>query len=116
MCEEVFTNGFESKCHYILGGIKVPINPVSRSSILGSIPGPILFGVIIDSTCLQWQETCGERGACWLYNNKSLSWKLTTLSLVCNLLTVLFYALALRFYEPASHGDSSRDNRDAPTT
>ncbi|XP_011661417.1 solute carrier organic anion transporter family member 4A1-like isoform X4 [Strongylocentrotus purpuratus] len=83
---------------------------------LGSIPGPILFGAIIDSTCLRWQETCGERGACWLYNNKSLSWKLTTLSLVCNVLTVLFYALALRFYEPASQGESSTDNRDVPET
>eukprot|EP00057_Strongylocentrotus_purpuratus_P028748 XP_011683222.1 PREDICTED: solute carrier organic anion transporter family member 4A1-like [Strongylocentrotus purpuratus] len=83
---------------------------------LGSIPGPIIFGAIIDSTCLQWQETCGERGACWLYDNESLSWKLTTLSLICNLLTVLFYALALRFYEPASEGESSTDNRDVPET
>ncbi|XP_063955020.1 solute carrier organic anion transporter family member 4A1-like [Lytechinus pictus] len=81
---------------------------------LGVIPGNILFGVIIDSTCVQWQETCGERGACWLYDNKSLSWKLAILALVCNLLTVLFYSLALRFYEPAAHNDSDTDKPDVP--
>lgn len=36
---------------------------------LGSIPGPIVFGVIFDSTCLFRRFDCGRRGNCWVYDN-----------------------------------------------
>ena len=26
------------------------------------------FGAIINSTCIYWQYTCEERGACWIYD------------------------------------------------
>ena len=39
----------------------------------GSIPGPILFGVIFDSACIYWQNECGRRGNCWVYDNFKLS-------------------------------------------
>ncbi|XP_047116768.1 solute carrier organic anion transporter family member 74D-like isoform X4 [Schistocerca piceifrons] len=32
------------------------------------IPAPIIYGMIIDSSCLVWSETCGSRGNCWLYD------------------------------------------------
>ena len=40
--------------------------------IFGSIPGPIVFGVIFDSACIYWQYECGERGHCWVYDNDNL--------------------------------------------
>ncbi|KAK3870976.1 hypothetical protein Pcinc_023849 [Petrolisthes cinctipes] len=33
-----------------------------------SIPAPIIFGWAIDYTCRLWEETCGTRGFCWLYD------------------------------------------------
>ncbi|XP_061479291.1 solute carrier organic anion transporter family member 4C1 isoform X2 [Rhineura floridana] len=45
--------------------------------ILGTIPGPILFGVAIDSTCTLWDiDKCGIRGACWTYNNHNMAYML----------------------------------------
>ena len=41
--------------------------------LIGTIPGPILFGVVFDSSCLFWQEDCGRRGNCWVYDNSTLS-------------------------------------------
>ncbi len=41
--------------------------------LLGYIPGPVLFGVVFDLTCIHWQRKCGERGNCWVYENTSLS-------------------------------------------
>lgn len=38
------------------------------SSSLALIPGPILFGRMIDSTCLAWSNKDGERGNCLLYD------------------------------------------------
>ncbi|XP_049762913.1 solute carrier organic anion transporter family member 74D-like isoform X3 [Schistocerca cancellata] len=35
---------------------------------LAYIPAPIIYGMIIDSSCWVWSETCGSRGNCWLYD------------------------------------------------
>ncbi|XP_061402165.1 solute carrier organic anion transporter family member 74D [Musca vetustissima] len=37
-------------------------------SLFGLIPGPIIFGRIIDSTCLKWTKTCTGNGNCQLYD------------------------------------------------
>ena len=36
--------------------------------LTGFFPSPIYFGAIINATCIYWQYTCGERGACWIYD------------------------------------------------
>nr|CAD7262492.1 unnamed protein product [Timema shepardi] len=33
-----------------------------------NVPCPIVYGAVVDSACLVWETTCGERGACWLYD------------------------------------------------
>ncbi|XP_031628442.1 solute carrier organic anion transporter family member 74D-like [Contarinia nasturtii] len=38
------------------------------SSLFGSIPCPIIFGYIIDSTCLIWNYKGGQQGNCLLYD------------------------------------------------
>lgn len=42
---------------------------------LGSIPGPIVFGVIFDATCKLWQESecSGEQGSCWIHDSKEVA-------------------------------------------
>lgn len=37
-------------------------------SLLALIPGPIIFGAIMDSTCLVWDISCHKRGNCWIYH------------------------------------------------
>ncbi|XP_055550083.1 solute carrier organic anion transporter family member 74D [Wyeomyia smithii] len=39
-------------------------------SLFALIPGPIIYGRIIDSTCLVWTEECGTRGNCQLYDQR----------------------------------------------
>ncbi|GCB65312.1 hypothetical protein scyTo_0004760, partial [Scyliorhinus torazame] len=42
--------------------------------ILGTIPGPILFGTVIDISCVLWNEdVCGRKGACWTYDNRKMA-------------------------------------------
>ncbi|XP_066270044.1 solute carrier organic anion transporter family member 4C1-like [Branchiostoma lanceolatum] len=67
---------------------------------LGSIPGPIVFGRIIDSTCLLWQEKCGERGSCWLYDKESMAVKFLMVALIWQALSLVGFALALWSYKP----------------
>ncbi|XP_054749768.2 solute carrier organic anion transporter family member 4C1-like isoform X1 [Lytechinus pictus] len=79
---------------------------------LGSIPGPILFGIIIDSTCLQWQETCSGHGSCWLYDNKSFASRLAIISCALKVMCGFLYALALFSYKPATQSQVNQKDND----
>ena len=37
--------------------------------LFGNVPCPIIYGAIVDSACLVWEKTCGQKGACWLYDS-----------------------------------------------
>lgn len=44
--------------------------------LFGYIPAPILFGNLIDSTCLLWKSTCGEKGGrCLIYDIETFRYK-----------------------------------------
>ena len=36
------------------------------------MPGPTLFGLLVDRTCLLWQEECSHTGSCLLYDTNML--------------------------------------------
>lgn len=80
----------------------------------GSIPGPMIYGAVIDFTCLFWLYPCGnnsEEGACYFYSNSLLSSYLFVLSMSCKVASVTFYGLAMLLYkappEEEKHSDSS---------
>lgn len=39
-------------------------------SLFALIPGPILYGAIIDKSCLLWENSCGDNGNCWHYDKE----------------------------------------------
>jgi hypothetical protein len=65
---------------------------------LGSIPGPIVFGVIFDSTCLFWQFDCDRRGNCWVYDNVQLRDRALALGLSGVILNFIFSFLSWLAY------------------
>uniref|UniRef100_A0A8C0AUQ8 Solute carrier organic anion transporter family member n=1 Tax=Buteo japonicus TaxID=224669 RepID=A0A8C0AUQ8_9AVES len=49
--------------------------------LLGTIPGPILFGVAIDNSCTLWDiNECKTKGACWVYDNERMAYLLMGIS------------------------------------
>ena len=67
---------------------------------IGSIPGPLLYGVIFDTSCIYWQEECGRRGNCWVYNNSSISIRAFFLSLFGVASNTVFMILCWVFFPP----------------
>lgn len=64
--------------------------------LFGYIPAPILFGNLIDSTCLLWKSTCGEKaGRCLLYDIEQFRYRLVLKHIVTlfNLLLELLVEL-----------------------
>ena len=38
------------------------------TKLLANIPGPIIFGNIVDLSCDVWQKVCGKTGFCMIYD------------------------------------------------
>ncbi|NWZ71781.1 SO4C1 protein, partial [Acrocephalus arundinaceus] len=69
--------------------------------LLGTIPGPILFGVAIDNSCTLWDiNECKTKGACWLYDNERMALLLMGISAACKIITIIFVVMAVYFYKP----------------
>ncbi|XP_024880200.1 solute carrier organic anion transporter family member 4C1 [Temnothorax curvispinosus] len=62
-------------------------------SLLALIPGPIIFGAIIDSTCLIWEESCGTRGNCWFYHRDNFRFLVNISAAGFTVIGVLFDAI-----------------------
>ncbi|XP_069887116.1 solute carrier organic anion transporter family member 4C1 [Dipodomys merriami] len=86
--------------------------------LLGTIPGPIIFGVTIDSTCILWDvNECGTRGACWIYDNIRMAHMLVAISVTCKIITIFFNGLAIFLYKPPPSGtDVSFQSQNAVVT
>ncbi|KFM75765.1 Solute carrier organic anion transporter family member 4C1, partial [Stegodyphus mimosarum] len=97
------------------------VHPEDKSTALGVkealislfcfIPYPIVFGAIVDSTCLIWEESCGQSGNCWFYNMETLNYLLhgvAALSTFCGAIcTYIVYRLRGRLYDLYEDDDKS---------
>ncbi|KAK7865240.1 hypothetical protein R5R35_012366 [Gryllus longicercus] len=69
------------------------------------IPAPIVFGIILDSVCLVWGETCGHSGNCWFYDGHMLRYVINFTASGCLVLGLIldigvwFYAKDLQVYD-----------------
>ncbi|VDP05701.1 unnamed protein product [Soboliphyme baturini] len=75
--------------------------------ILSYIPAPILYGAMIDTTCLVWDSYCGISGeACLLYDIKSFRHSVAVVAVVQKIIGFLFslllYWCIKRRYTPFS--------------
>ncbi|XP_077520031.1 solute carrier organic anion transporter family member 4A1-like [Amblyomma americanum] len=63
--------------------------------LLGTIPGPILFGHLIDRSCVLWQGTCsGGSGACAVYENSAMGMNLFRVMISVKSASILFFFCA----------------------
>ena len=103
--------------------------------LLGSIPGPVMFGYFIDRTCLLWDIGCGESyqpewdrqfsnvlsivtegpGSCLLYDNYQFSVFMCSCVIVAKAVSLIFFFcsfLAGRKYGLAETGDDKKTRED----
>ncbi|KAK3083064.1 hypothetical protein FSP39_012962 [Pinctada imbricata] len=66
--------------------------------LLGTTPGPLMLGAIIDSACVVWQDINGETGSCWIYEKTDMGIKILIWWCIVKGFSVLFYFLAQYFY------------------
>ncbi|KAH8376525.1 hypothetical protein KR093_000020, partial [Drosophila rubida] len=60
--------------------------------LFGYIPAPILFGNLIDSTCLLWKSSCGEKGGrCLIYDIEKFRYKYVGLCATVKLVALCIF-------------------------
>ncbi|NXK46989.1 SO1A1 protein, partial [Chauna torquata] len=82
--------------------------------MLAGIPAPVYFGALIDKTCLKWgSKSCGQRGACRLYDSDAYRYVYLGLSMLLRgpsyLLAILFFIFMKKHFQkknsrPAENG------------
>eukprot|EP00094_Tigriopus_californicus_P000284 TCALIF_00274-PB protein Name:"Similar to SLCO5A1 Solute carrier organic anion transporter family member 5A1 (Homo sapiens)" AED:0.11 eAED:0.11 QI:460/0.90/0.91/1/0.63/0.58/12/137/1099 len=63
--------------------------------LFGYIPSPILFGNVIDSTCLLWKSTCAgeEGGRCLMYDIELFRYKYVGVCCVIKIISVIIFLI-----------------------
>ncbi|XP_055837514.1 solute carrier organic anion transporter family member 74D [Episyrphus balteatus] len=86
-------------------------------SLFALIPGPIIFGRIIDSTCLVWTMQCGQNGNCQLYDQERFRYMVnlsavtfTSFGIFFDIL-VWYYGRSLDFYGEREAAELKRKNK-----
>jgi len=80
--------------------------------VVGSIPGPILFGVFMDKACSLWEQTCEERGSCLLYDNYQMAVSMVGISVTAKIISIICFILGYFFSRRSSIIDSAETKED----
>ena len=72
---------------------------LSSCSFSGSFPGTVLFGSILDHSCVLWEEKCSGTGSCLYYNNSTMAFYMLALVSAAKVLSSMCSCLAWRLYK-----------------
>jgi hypothetical protein len=64
----------------------------------GAIPGPIVFGILLDHVCSARQQHCGGDSVCLYYNSFNLALVTASVGIVCKVLATLAYWCAYKSF------------------
>lgn len=80
--------------------------------LMGTIPGPLLFGYVLDTICLLWEPDCGKEGSCLLYDNVKMGQMMFGICLTAKLVSIFFYGLCGLFSQRSSIVDEEEKTEE----
>lgn len=63
----------------------------------GTIPGPIIFGSVIDSACVYWHDDITDQSVCKLYNNEKFAFGFGFLGVGFKAVCFILIVISIRF-------------------
>ncbi|EDV28795.1 uncharacterized protein TRIADDRAFT_20303 [Trichoplax adhaerens] len=79
--------------------------------LLGSVPGPIIMGWIIDNSCHVWKIECGQKSSCWFYDNNLMRFLILGAGVFFKGIASIGYFMA--WYTYSSNQDNVSDEENA---
>ena len=77
--------------------------------IIGTMPGPVLLGAIIDSSCDIWQHSCGVQGSCWVYDKSAMGVRVMLWFVGLKVCGAFLFLIASIVYKPPTAELSERN-------
>ncbi|KAK3609328.1 hypothetical protein CHS0354_024870 [Potamilus streckersoni] len=65
------------------------------STLLGWLPGPVIFGKLVDTTCLLWKSSCGNIGSCAMYDTDLFRYLKAGYETILRVFTILVFIVVL---------------------
>jgi len=62
--------------------------------LLGTIPGPVFYGYVLDQICILWETNCDESSSCLIYDNNRMALAMLGICLATKFIAVILYILA----------------------
>lgn len=82
--------------------------------LLGTVPGPVIFGAVTDTACLVWQEECGKPTSCWIYDHSAVSRNYFLVAISVKFLSMIFFLIAFCLYKPPDETEHKQfDKRES---
>ncbi|EDV28799.1 uncharacterized protein TRIADDRAFT_1068, partial [Trichoplax adhaerens] len=66
--------------------------------ILGGLLGPVVYGYVMDASCILWNERCNVRQFCWRYDNARLGLYMFTATIICKAIKLVIYGFLWYFH------------------
>uniref|UniRef100_A0A336N235 Solute carrier organic anion transporter family member n=1 Tax=Culicoides sonorensis TaxID=179676 RepID=A0A336N235_CULSO len=120
MCINKLLGGTEASANFLIGirAVEERDKTVSLAllstiaSLCSLIPSPIVFGMIIDSTCVLWGKTCTSKGNCWLYDAGYLRYSMNFIAAGFVFIGTCFDVGTWYFSKNVQVFDSNEEKRD----
>lgn len=79
----------------------------------GTVPGPIVFGFVMDRTCVLWRtHDEAVTGSCLIYDNFSMSISVLGIVMAWRLAAAVFFAVALHFNKTSHVADVEDEHEE----
>ncbi|KAG0431469.1 hypothetical protein HPB47_021758 [Ixodes persulcatus] len=75
----------------------------SQERLRAFIPYPLIYGALMDASCLVWEDRCGGTGACWLYDLPRLRYLIHGVTTALLVVGCLFQTVVVYYSDRVTH-------------
>lgn len=86
------------------------LKPTDFIRRIGTIPAPIIFGRLIDLSCMEWHKSCDDSGACIFYDNEIMNRNTLIIACILKSLSTVFFFCAWFMYKSPESDQNEADN------
>ncbi|CAN7989023.1 unnamed protein product, partial [Ixodes hexagonus] len=72
-------------------------------NLFAFIPYPLIYGALLDASCLVWEDRCGEPGACWLYDLPKLRYLMHGVTTALLIVGCVFQCVVVYYSKRVTH-------------
>lgn len=72
-------------------------------NLFAFIPYPLIYGALMDASCLVWEDRCGGTGACWLYDLPRLRYLIHGVTTALLVVGCLFQTVVVYYSDRVTH-------------